>query len=118
MNRAVAISGITFGLGHIVNLFRGYGFQEQIIQILVAGGIGIVLALLVAITKNIVPGVLFHIVFNISGSISNTASGQQELYALVTILMICVVYSIYLIKTIKTNRLKYNEDEVTVGQKY
>lgn len=94
INRAIVISGITFGIGHIVNLFRGYGYAELMGQIIIAIAIGIVLALLVAITKNIVPGILFHIVFNISGTI--TKSGSYEVYLMISILCIALCYAFYL----------------------
>lgn len=94
INRAVVISGITFGIGHIVNLSRGYGYAELMGQITVAIAIGIVLALLVAITKNIVPGILFHIVFNISGAI--TKAGSYEIYLMIAILSIALGYIFYL----------------------
>jgi len=103
MNRAVVISGITFGFGHFINLFRGYGYVDLLTQILTASVIGIVLALLVAITKNIVPGILFHIVFNISGTLSNEVSGLQEIYTLLAILVICAGYLVYLVKTMKND---------------
>ena len=48
--RAVIISGITFGLGHIVNIFRGYQALELVAQIAGAIAIGLVLALLVVET--------------------------------------------------------------------
>lgn len=95
INKAVIISGITFGMGHIVNLLRGYGFAESAGQIIVAIAVGIVLTLLVAVTKNLVPGILFHIIFNISGSVSNQESGLQT-NLLIAILVISVLYAIYL----------------------
>ena len=94
INWAIVISGITFGIGHIVNLFRGYGYAELMGQIIIAIAIGIVLALLVAITKNIVPGILFHIVFNISGAI--TKAGSYEIYLMIAILSIALCYAFYL----------------------
>lgn len=97
LNRAILISGITFGIGHIVNLLRGYAYAELMGQIIVATVIGIVLALLAAITKNLVPGILFHIVFNISGSITNVGS-SVETYVMLAILGISVVYAVYLSK--------------------
>ncbi len=97
VNRAILISGITFGFGHIVNLLRGYAFEELMAQILVAIAVGIVLALLVAITKNIVPGILFHILFNISGTITKEGSGL-EVYLTIVILSISVFFAIYLYK--------------------
>lgn len=112
--RAVLISGIAFGLGHIVNLFRGYGYVEQLSQILLAGGIGIVLALLVIITKNLVPGILFHIVFNISGTISNQSDNKQVPYILIAILVVCVGYSLYLIKFMKEMKINTIENQISV----
>ena len=97
VNRAILISGITFGIGHIVNLLRGYGFAELAGQILVAIAVGIVLALLVAVTKSLVPGILFHIVFNISGTITNQESGMQT-YLLLAIFAVSVPYAIYLFR--------------------
>ena len=79
---AVIISGITFGFGHIVNLFNGYTGVNQIIQIVVAVLIGIVLSLLYIRTKSIVPGMVFHALFNIASALS------MEVEPLYTILSI------------------------------
>jgi len=98
-NKAIIISGITFGLGHIVNLARGYGYAELAGQIIVAVAVGMVLALLVAVTRNIVPGILFHILFNIGGSIGNQASGAQAV-VLIVILVVALPYAIYLKKNL------------------
>jgi len=114
MIRAILISGIAFGLGHIVNLFRGYGFMEQLTQIMLAGGIGIVLALLVAVIKNLIPGILFHIVFNISGTISNQSDTKQAPFILISILVVCIGYSLYLVKSIKDIKTIRDEGKVSV----
>lgn len=100
VNKAVIISGVTFGMGHIVNLLRGYGYAESVGQIIVAIAVGIVLALLVGVTKNIVPGILFHIIFNISGAVSNLGTGLQTIL-LIVILVISVLYAIYLFKVMQ-----------------
>ncbi len=105
VKRAVIISGITFGLGHIVNLLNGYSSIEQIGQIVVAVAIGIVLALLVALTNNLWPGILFHILFNISGSISVQESSSQTMM-LVAILAISLPYALYLSKDLNLKRSK------------
>ncbi|MGB7605748.1 MAG: CPBP family intramembrane glutamic endopeptidase [Lutisporaceae bacterium] len=107
-NRAILISGITFGIGHIVNLLRGYTLMEQMGQIIVAIGIGIALALLVAITKNIVPGILFHIVFNISGTITKAESNLQ-IYLMIAILSISAFYAIYLFRFVHSKEKKKNK---------
>ncbi len=104
VKRAIIISGITFGFGHIVNLLSGYSTQDQIIQILGAVVIGIVLAYCVAITKSIIPGIIFHILFNISGTITNI-NMNLEIYVLVAIIAIGAIYSIYLKKLVDYNKI-------------
>lgn len=110
VKRAILISGITFGIGHIVNLLRGYAYMEQMGQIVVAVGIGIALALLVAITKSIVPGILFHIVFNIGGAITKQDASQQ-VYMMIAIVIISVFYVIYLYRSVYSKRTTIHCEE-------
>jgi hypothetical protein len=91
--RAIIISGVTFGFGHIVNLLRGYSSTELLSQIAVAIAVGILLALLVAKTRSIIPGVIFHALFNFSGTVTNQDAELQAML-LVPILVISVLYSI------------------------
>lgn len=100
VRKAVVISGLTFGLGHIVNLARGYTGLDQLLQVVVAIAVGVVLALLVAVTGSIMPGVVFHILFNISGSV--TADNRTlEVYVAVAVLVICSAYSTYLVRQLR-----------------
>lgn len=93
---AVVISGVTFGIGHIVNLLRGFTGPEEAAQVVIAVVIGILLGLLVAVSGNILPGVLFHIVFNITGTAAN-AKGATVLPLAIVILAISVCYTLYLV---------------------
>jgi uncharacterized protein len=94
---AILISGATFGLGHIVNLLRGYTSLMQAEQIVTAVVIGILLAMLAAITRSIIPGILFHIVFNITGTIADP-NGNAQTGLLIAILAIGALYSAWLIR--------------------
>lgn len=106
VNRAVMISGVTFGIGHIVNLIRGYSLQQQGIQIFYGIVLGIVLAYIVAVTGNILPGVVFHTLLNISGTITKTDM-LLETYFTIPVIIICIIYAMYLrsilIRQIKTS---------------
>jgi membrane protease YdiL (CAAX protease family) len=93
--RAAVISGVTFGIGHVVNLARGYTGAEQAIQVGFAVVLGMVLALLFAITGTIVPLIAFHALFNITGSLTLTDTGS-ELGLLAITLAISVGYASYL----------------------
>ncbi|TFD93031.1 CPBP family intramembrane metalloprotease [Cryobacterium lactosi] len=70
LTRAILISGITFGMGHIVNLLRGYSLPDQAVQLVAAVLIGIALAYCVVLTGSILPGVVFHALFNLSGTLT------------------------------------------------
>lgn len=93
--RAVLISGITFGIGHIVNLLNGYTGTQQVLQIVLGIGIGIALALLFEMTGSILPGVVFHVLLNISGNLS-VDDETRELYAASVIIVIAVAYAVWL----------------------
>lgn len=95
LTNAIIISGITFGLGHIVNLLRGYSLADQGLQIVVAIALGITLALLVSVTDSILPGVVFHTLLNISGNVTNN-NLSIEFYVVIISIILCIVYSLYL----------------------
>ena len=103
LTNAIIISGITFGLGHIVNLLRGYSLADQGLQIVIAIALGITLALLVSVTESILPGVLFHTLLNISGNVTNN-NLTIEFYIVIISIVLCVVYSLYLMKWVKRHK--------------
>lgn len=94
---AVLISGITFGLGHIVNLLRGYTSAAQAEQIVLAIAIGIALAMLVAVARSLIPGILFHIMYNITGTIG-ASDRIRSLHLLLAIFVIAALYALFLIR--------------------
>ena len=98
--RAIIITGVTFGLGHVVNLLRGYDTVALLSQMVVAVAIGLLLALLVAKTRSILAGAIFHVMFNFSGTITNQNQGEQTLL-LFGMLIIAIVYSIGIIAVFK-----------------
>lgn len=100
LNHAIAMSGITFGMSHLVNLFNGYAIKDLIGQIIIATILGLVLALLAAVTHNLIPGILFHIQFNISGAVMDTASNNSG-YIWLTILAISLLYALYLFRVLR-----------------
>jgi hypothetical protein len=97
LTRAILISGVTFGLGHIVNLMRGYSIADQGLQIVMGVTLGIALALLVAVTDSLLPGVVFHTLLNISGNLTNS-NQTMEMYVVIIAIVICVIYCMYLKK--------------------
>lgn len=97
MNRAIIVSGVTFGIGHIVNLLRDYSAPEQIVQVIAGIVLGIVLAMVVAITRSVLPGALFHMILNIGGTLNVSSTAREWIY-LTALVAICILYALYLLK--------------------
>ena len=104
LKAAILVSALTFGLGHIVNLFNGSGKDpvSVLTQIVFAVLVGFVLVLIFYHGKSLIPCVLFHSannalkVFSAEGNLSP----QTELVLdLVLIIVVLGGYSLYLIKT-------------------
>ena len=93
LTRAIIISGVTFGIGHIVNLLRGWSLTDQTIQIVAAVLIGIALAYCAVLTGSILPGVVFHALFNLSGTLTN----HSVLWDSVTVGVIAIVMIVYIL---------------------
>lgn len=93
--RAILISGVTFGVGHVVNLLRGATLVEQIVQIVMAILIGIALAYCAVLTGSILPGVAFHALFNLSGALTPDAVLGETISAVI-IVVVMVPYIFFL----------------------
>jgi membrane protease YdiL (CAAX protease family) len=100
-NRAIIISGLTFGFGHIVNLLNGYTGIKQILQIVFACAIGILLSVLFVRTKSIVPGIVFHFFINIASALSRDAGPTMDFIMIAFIVAVAVAYTAYLLKSRK-----------------
>lgn len=58
--RAVIISSVTFGIGHIVNFFNGCNLFNNIIQIIFAVMVGFMLVMIFLRTGSTIPCIVFH----------------------------------------------------------
>lgn len=71
LTRAIVISSVTFGIGHIVNLLNGQDPFETFCQVIVAVIIGFALVILFHKGRSLIPCVVFHGLFNSLSVISN-----------------------------------------------
>lgn len=103
LRAAIIVSSLTFGIGHIVNLFNGSGREltASLIQIAFAILVGFVLVLIFYHGKSLLPCILFHSannalkVFAAEGSISPQA---EMIINLVLIVVVLGGYVCYLFK--------------------
>ena len=71
LKRAVILSAAAFGLAHIANLFSGQNPAETGCQIVFAVIVGFTLVILAYKGKSMVPGILFHGIFNSLSTFQN-----------------------------------------------
>ena len=95
---AVAVSSITFGLGHIVNLFNGSGMAlaDNLVQIVSATAIGFLYVLLFHRGGSLLPCILSHGVFNAL----NAFSRGETPVGRILLLILVVGYSLVLLRTL------------------
>lgn len=108
LTAAIIVSALTFGIGHIVNLFNASGQDliETLVQIVFAVIIGFVLVFVLLKSGSIWPCIVFHGVHNALSAFSDEATQiatlGSELNAILFTLGIAVVvgggYLIYLVK--------------------
>lgn len=98
---AIIVSSLTFGIGHIVNLFNGSGkdLAGTMVLILFAVLVGFVLVMIFYRGGSLVPCVIFHSVNNSLSAFSGESTMDPKTAMLVNIGLIIVVlggYSAYL----------------------
>ena len=102
LKTAILVSSLTFGLGHIVNLFNGSGrdFASSIIQIIFAVLVGLALVLIFHRGGSLIPCIVFHSVNNALGAFEVDGTMDPKENMLINILLIIVVlggYALYLV---------------------
>lgn len=101
INQAILGSCILFSLPHIMNTLNGASLESTIIQILYALIIGLILAILVIKTNNIVLPICYHYINNVLVSITN--SNDENSISLISgaMFIIAVIYLVYLVYLLK-----------------
>lgn len=108
LRTAVLVSSLTFGLGHIVNLFNGSGRDpiSSVIQIVFAVLVGFVLVLIFHHGKSLIPCILFHAANNALNVFSAEGNLNPQTEMLLNLALIVVVlggYILYLVKAFSQN---------------
>lgn len=97
---AVAVSSITFGIGHIVNLFNGAQLVETLLQICYATAVGYLFVVIFRKSKSIVPCIIAHSVNN-ALSVFNADNTVSLYIAPVFLTVVPLLYAVYINKTAK-----------------
>lgn len=100
LKRAIIVSSVTFGIGHIVNLLNGADLIPTLMQICYAIAIGYVFVTIFHKSKSLIPCIITHSLIN-SLSIFNVQNPMSLYVAPVFLTIISLTYAIYINKTIK-----------------
>ena len=101
---AIIISSVTFGIGHIINLFNGSGMDwvENLCQIVFAIAVGFMLVTIFYRGGSLLPCILVHSAINTLGTFANDAdlTAEMHLLHLGVLIAVTVAYTLILTKTL------------------
>lgn len=100
VKRAIIISSITFGFGHIINLLNGRDIPETLIQICYAVAIGFLFTILFHKGKSLWPCIITHSIINSLSVFANeeAVTMPRNIAACVFLCIVSVGYSLYILK--------------------
>ena len=95
---ALVVSSLTFGLGHILNLFNGSGMSigENLVQIVSAVLIGFLYVLIFIRSGSLWMCIISHGVFN---SLSAFSVSEKSDYTVIILCVITIIYALIILKT-------------------
>ncbi len=71
VTRAIIVSALTFGAGHIVNLFTGQASLDTFLQVAYASAIGFAFVMVFHTSGSLWPGILTHAIVNATSKLAN-----------------------------------------------
>lgn len=102
---AIIVSSLTFGIGHIVNLFNGSGAEllPNILQVIYAVAIGFAFVMVYHKTKSLLPCIVTHGILNSLSAFANDAAitPQKQIVTGIIITIIAGGYALYIALAVK-----------------
>ena len=94
---AVVVSSLTFGIGHIVNLFNGAELLPTLLQICYASAVGFLFVIIFIKSKSIIPCIVAHSANN-ALSIFYEENTITLVIAPIFMIIVSFIYAIYIIR--------------------
>ena len=99
---------VSFGIGHLVNLFNGSGmdFVNNLCQICFAVGVGFLFVTLFYRGGSLLPCIITHSAINSLNTFANGAgiTAQKQMIHAIVMILLTVAYTLILIKTLPLNQ--------------
>lgn len=116
VKRAIIISSVTFGIGHIINLVNGSGMdlKDNLCQIIFAIAVGFLFVTIYYRGKSLLPCIITHSAINSLNTFAHetgfTSEQQIQIARLVSMIALTVIYTIILTKTLPKQGTDDNSD--------
>lgn len=98
VKRAIAISSITFGIGHIVNLLNGAEVVSTLLQICYAVAIGFLFTIIFYQSESLIPCVITHSVVNSLSAFAGDRTETFQVIVAIVLAVIALVYALWILK--------------------
>ena len=92
---AIIVSSLTFGIGHIVNLFSGQASLETLVQIVFAISWGFMFTMVYYRCQSLLPCIVAHATIDVASLFGAETKTGDTLYVCATI-VVAIAYCIYL----------------------
>lgn len=100
VNIAIVVSSVTFGIGHIINLFNGADVIGTLLQVCYAISIGYLFVIIFHKSKSLLPCIITHCLVN-SLSVFNMENSNLLYLSSLFLIVVPLIYAIYLNRNIK-----------------
>ncbi len=101
---AIIVSSVTFGIGHLVNLFNGSGMDlvNNLCQICFAVAVGFLLVTIFYRCGSLIPCIITHSAINTLGTFANESglTSQKQVIHVCILIVITVAYTFILTRTL------------------
>ena len=100
---AVIVSSVTFGLGHIVNIFTGHDLGPTLVQVVFAVAVGFILTMAFYKSGSLLPNILMHSLVDVLSLFARSDAPQWINWATHAVtLVLAAAYGLYLMKRVET----------------
>ena len=111
---AIVISSVTFGIGHIINLFNGSGMNlvNNLCQIVFAIAVGFLLVTIFYRGGSLLPCIIVHSAINTLSTFANDTGLTVEMHLLhmVILIVITVAYTLILTRTLPEKQWEHTRE--------
>lgn len=110
---AIIVSSVTFGLGHIMNLFTGQDLVETLNQMVFAIAVGFIFTMVYYKGGSLLPCILAHSIIDVT-SVFAADEGSQRLNLILHVLVVALAvgYCLYLAKRVETPAVNRVDREI------